>query len=68
MTIILEQQPPTQNFMVVKRYLSKGDRIIFQWDESPALKEQEVIVTDVIMEPGLMKGYSVVGWEAAKGV
>lgn len=75
MTIILEQQPPTFNHLIVKRAIQRGDRVIFQWedevspdDHNTALYEKEIIVDDVQTEPGLMKGWCCISWEAAKGV
>lgn len=63
MTHIITTDFPKESFILVKKPINVGDRLIFQNDHEP---ETEVTITDVKDQPGLMKGWKVVSWRDEK--
>ncbi len=61
MTHILSIEFPQESFILVKKPINVHDRLIFQNDTQP---ETEVTVIDVKDQPGLMKGWKIVSWNA----
>lgn len=55
---------PKLQHAVVKKPVQRGDRVLFQTHDD----ELEAVATEVTTEPGLMKGWAVIGWEGGKHV